>query len=161
MDNLDFFRARRSGEMPAFSRVLKALPSGKLDYRPHPKSRSAAELAWLLAELEGSLATLVQTGTILWKETKPPAKADEIVAAFEKNAAAVDAGLGKLDAAGWDKKVSFVMEGSPPWEDTMGNFFWGFLFDAVHHRGQLTTYLRPMGGKVPSIYGPSADDAGQ
>ena len=38
---------------------------------------------------------------------------------------------------------------------------WGFLCDSIHHRGQLTTYLRAMGGKVPSIYGPSADDAGQ
>jgi uncharacterized damage-inducible protein DinB len=34
---------------------------------------------------------------------------------------------------------------------------WLALFDAVHHRGQLTTYIRPMGGKVPSVYGPSAD----
>ena len=161
MDNLEFFRSRRTSEMPAFYRVLKALPGGKLDYRPHPKSRSAAELAWLLAELEGSLATLVATGTISWKETKAPAKVEDIVAAFERNATAVDAGLGKLDAAGWEKKVAFVMEGAPPWEDTMGNFFWGFLFDAVHHRGQLTTYIRPMGGKVPSIYGPSGDDSGQ
>jgi hypothetical protein len=38
---------------------------------------------------------------------------------------------------------------------------WGFLFDEVHHRGQLSTYLRPMGGKVPSIHGPSADDPGR
>ena len=37
---------------------------------------------------------------------------------------------------------------------------WGFLFDAIHHRGQLSSYLRPMGAKVPSIYGPSADDPG-
>jgi uncharacterized damage-inducible protein DinB len=37
---------------------------------------------------------------------------------------------------------------------------WGLLFDAVHHRGQLSAYIRPMGGKVPSIYGPSGDDAG-
>ena len=36
----------------------------------------------------------------------------------------------------------------------------GFLFDAIHHRGQLSSYLRPMGAKVPSIYGPSADDPG-
>jgi uncharacterized damage-inducible protein DinB len=51
-------------------------------------------------------------------------------------------------------------ESMPPWEDTIENFVWGFLFDAIHHRGQISTYLRPMGGKVPSIYGPSADDAG-
>ena len=54
-----------------------------------------------------------------------------------------------------------VEPGAPAWEDTIAQFVWGFLFDAVHHRGQLTTYLRPMGGKVPSIYGPSADDPGQ
>jgi uncharacterized damage-inducible protein DinB len=34
---------------------------------------------------------------------------------------------------------------------------WFFFFDIIHHRGQLSTYVRPMGGAVPSIYGPSAD----
>ena len=41
-----------------------------------------------------------------------------------------------------------------------GEILWGAIFHNIHHRGQLTTYLRPMGGKVPSIYGPSADDPG-
>jgi len=36
---------------------------------------------------------------------------------------------------------------------------WGFLLDAIHHRGQLSTYLRPMGSTVPAIYGPSGDEA--
>jgi hypothetical protein len=35
---------------------------------------------------------------------------------------------------------------------------WSFLFDIVHHRGQITTYLRPMGSTVPQVYGPSADE---
>ena len=43
------------------------------------------------------------------------------------------------------------------WEDKKYSMAWGFLFDAIHHRGQLSTYLRAMGAKVPSIYGPSAD----
>ena len=43
----------------------------------------------------------------------------------------------------------------------MGEFFWFSLLDAIHHRGQLSVYIRPMGGKVPSIYGPSGDDMGQ
>ena len=42
----------------------------------------------------------------------------------------------------------------------LGEMLWGFLFDAIHHRGQLSSYLRPMGAKVPSIYGPSGDDPG-
>jgi uncharacterized damage-inducible protein DinB len=53
------------------------------------------------------------------------------------------------------------MDGKPVWEDTVANMVWGFFFDAIHHRGQLSVYLRPMGGKVPSIYGPSGDETGQ
>ena len=161
MTNLEFCRSRRKAELPAFIRVLKALPQGRLDYRPDPKARTAAELAGVIVAEEAALVTLLDTGTILWKEDPPAQSVDLIVAAFERNAAAVDERLARLDDAGWEKKGRFLMEGSPAWEDTVGQFMWGFLFDAVHHRGQLSTYLRPMGGKVPSIYGPSADDPGQ
>ena len=161
MTNLEFCRSRRKAELPAFLRVLKALPQGRLDYRPDPKARTAAELASVLVAEEAALVTLLDTGTIQWKEEAPARSVEEIVSAFERNAAAVDERLGRLDDAGWEKKGRFLMEGSPAWEDTVGQFLWGFLFDAVHHRGQLSTYLRPMGGKVPSIYGPSADDPGQ
>ena len=155
----EFAIAKRKGEMPAFVRVLKAIPQGKMDYRPDPKARSAAELAWTLALEEAALATLLDTGSVDWKETKPPAKIDDIVAAYEKNAAAVNDKLERLDEAGWEKKGRFLMDGGA-WEDTIGEMVWGFLFDGVHHRGQLSTYLRPMGGKCPSIYGPSADSTG-
>ena len=161
MTNLEFCRSRRKAELPAFLRVLKALPQGRLDYRPDPKSRTAAELASVLVAEEAALVALLDTGTIQWKEEAPARTVEEIVSAYERNAAAVDERLGRLDDAGWEKKGQFLMEGSPAWEDTVGQFLWGFLFDAVHHRGQLSTYLRPMGGKVPSIYGPSADDPGQ
>jgi uncharacterized damage-inducible protein DinB len=160
MTNLEFCIARRKSELPAFVRVLKAVPQGRLDYRPDPKARTAAELAWLLVAAEGALLSLLETGTVEWKETKPPARIDEIVAAFERNAAAVNERLGRLDEAGWQKKGRLLMDGGGAWEETMAEMAWGFLFDAVHHRGQLSTYLRPMGGKVPSIYGPSADDSG-
>ena len=56
--------------------------------------------------------------------------------------------------------ASSCTEGNPVWEDTVGELVWGHLLDGIHHRGQLSTYLRPMGSKVPSIYGPSADDSG-
>jgi len=42
-------------------------------------------------------------------------------------------------------------------EQPVGQFLWLILFDGIHHRGQLSAYMRPMGGTVPSIYGPSAD----
>ena len=161
MTTLEFCIARRKAELPAFVRVLKAVPQDRLDYRPHPNSRTAPELAWLLAAQEAALATLLDTGKVDWKDEPPPASFDSIVETFERSAAAVDERLARLDEAGWQKKGSFLVNGAPVWEDTTDNMVWGFLFDSIHHRGQLSTYLRPMGGKVPSIYGPSADDSGQ
>lgn len=161
MTNLEFCVARRKAECPTFVRVLKALPSTRLDYRPEPRSRTAAELAWLIAAEEAALVILLDTGVVSWKEDEPPANLDQIVATYEKSAAAVDAAIGRVGEAGWEKKGKFVIGDAPAWEDTLGQFAWGFLFDQIHHRGQLATYLRPMGGKVPSIYGPSADDPGQ
>jgi uncharacterized damage-inducible protein DinB len=158
---LEYCRKVRKQEFSKFVNVIKALPEGKLDYRPDPKSRPAGALAWLLAAEEAALLSLLDTGVVEWKEEPPPARVNDIVAAFEKNATAVNERLDRLDEAGWEKKGKFLMGGAPAWEDAIGEFVWGFLFDAIHHRGQLSTYLRPMGGKVPSIYGPSADDPGQ
>ena len=161
MTNLEFCRDRRKAELPAFVNVLKAVPQGRLDYRPDPKARTAQELAWVLAQEEAALVSLLDTGTVEWKDEKPPAGIAEFVAAYEKNAAAVNDRLAKLDEAGWEKKGKFLMGEGGAWEDSIGQFLWGFLFDAIHHRGQLSTYLRPMGSKVPSIYGPTADDPGK
>lgn len=161
MSNLEFCLARRKAELPAFLKVLKAVPADRLDYKPDPRARSAAELAWLLAAEEASLVALLDTGSIDWKDEKPPASVDAIVSAFETSAHAVNARLEKLAEAAWSKPGQFIVGGQVAWEDTVGNLVWGFLFDAIHHRGQLSTYLRPMGGRVPAIYGPSADDTGQ
>ena len=159
--SLEYCRKQRKSEVPKFVKVLNALPEGRLDYRPDPKARTAAELAWVLATEELALLTLLETGQVEWPDAKPPATVVEIVAVYEKNARGVDERLAAIDEAGWEKKGQFLMGGQVAWEDTMGEFVWGFLFDGIHHRGQLSTYLRPMGGKVPAIYGPSADDSGQ
>ena len=161
MTTLEFCIARRNAERPAFIRVLKAIHPGRLDYRPDPKSRTAAELAWLLATEEAALVSLLEAGVVEWKESAPPPRIDTIVAAFERSSADVNERLAGLSEEAWEKKVKFLMGGGSAWEDALSQMVWGFLFDAIHHRGQLSTYLRPMGGKVPSIYGPSADDPGQ
>jgi uncharacterized damage-inducible protein DinB len=149
MTNLEFCRARRKAELPAFVNVLKAVPQDRLDYRPDPKARTAQELAWVLAQEEAALISLLDTGTVQWKEEKPPASMAAIAAAYEKSAAAVNDRLANLDETGWEKKGKFLMGEGGAWEDSIGQFLWGFLFDAIHHRGQLSTYLRPMGSKVP------------
>jgi hypothetical protein len=49
--------------------------------------------------------------------------------------------------------------GSPILQEPLGQILWLFLFDAIHHNGQLSTYLRPFGAKVPSIYGNAGDES--
>lgn len=151
---------RRKRERKAFMNVLKAVPQSRMDYKPEPKARTAGELAWLIAFEDSALIPLIEKGSVEWKEVPGPGTVAAIVETYERNATAVDAALARIDDAAWGRKVKFYFGTPEPWEDTLENWVWGFLMDAVHHRGQLSTYLRPMGSKVPSIYGPSADDSG-
>ena len=90
-----------------------------------------------------------------------PATLEESLAAYERNATELQRRVARLDNAGWERQARFLVNGKVAWEAPLGEMLWGFVFDAIHHRGQLSTYLRPMGATVPSIYGPSADDPGQ
>jgi uncharacterized damage-inducible protein DinB len=161
MTNLEFCTSRRKAERPAFINVLKAIPEEKSAYRPDPKARTAAELAHVLAVEEAALVSLARNGVVEWKDTAPPGRIEESVAAFERASSELNALMESMDDAAWERKVQFRMGEGGVWEDSLAQMVWGFLFDEIHHRGQLSTYLRPMGGKVPSIYGPSADDPGQ
>lgn len=160
MSNREFFLERWQAEHAPTLRVLKAVPAARLDYRPHAKSRSAGELVHLLVYEEETGIVLCEQGEIHWNEPKGFPPLEEMIAAYEKHHRALSERLQKLDDTMWSRQARFLVNEMPVMEETVGAFFWGTLFDAVHHRGQLTVYLRPMGGKVPSIYGPSADDAG-
>jgi uncharacterized damage-inducible protein DinB len=84
-----------------------------------------------------------------------------MIAAFEFHHNILAEKLLSLDDITWNHEAWMIRgEQEILLKDTVGGLLWLALFDAVHHRGQLTTYIRPMGGKVPSIYGPSADDPG-
>lgn len=160
MNDLEFCIATRRSEFPAFVRVLKALPQDRLDFRPDPKARTAAALAWTLVQEEAALVSMLDTGSVAWGDDPPPARIDDMVAAYERHAPGVTQRLEALDEAGWRKPAKILL-GAGAWEKTISHFVWTFLLDGIHHRGQLSTYLRPMGSKVPQIYGPSADDPGQ
>ncbi len=146
-------------EAPTFIRVMKAVPSDKAAYTPHPRSTAAGDLVWLLAAELHDACELIDSGEVNYVQ-KPAPGVPESIAAFEKNAAALKARLAKVDDAKWDSPARLKMDGKVMWEAPLGDMLFGFLLDAVHHRGQLSSYLRPMGAKVPSIYGPSADDPG-
>jgi uncharacterized damage-inducible protein DinB len=156
----EFFVQRWEAEQPAFSKVLRALPPDQLDYRPHERSASAGGIAWQLAEEQRGLAELLDTGKTNWDNRPRPATLDEIVAAWDKATETLRSKLASLDEAKAAGDAEFLVGGESAWKDNLNGMLWGFLFDMVHHRGQLSSYIRPMGGKVPAIYGPSADDNG-
>ena len=77
---------------------------------------------------------------------------------YDKHHPEVTTKLHGLAQANWDRDVPFMWQGQEVMKDTGYGNAWGFLLDQIHHRGQLSTYLRPMGSTVPAIYGPSADE---
>ncbi|HVO51915.1 MAG TPA: DinB family protein [Thermoanaerobaculia bacterium] len=161
MNTREYFTQCFKAEVPKFVAVLKAVPPEAAGYRPHPRSMSAAEIVSLLANELGDAVTVLDKGEVAFVQAPPPPNLADSIALYEKNAAAVKRRIAKVKDSGWRKPARFLMDGKVVWKAPLGDMLWGFLFDAIHHRGQLSTYLRPMGAKVPSIYGPSADDPGK
>jgi hypothetical protein len=139
---------------------LKALPDGRLDYRPDPKARTAAQLAWMLVSEEAALLSLLESGTIDWRDTPPPARVSEIVAAFERDSAIVNAKLEKLDEAGWARRASSWWKALRSGRTRSAR--WSGVSCSTRSTIEDSSALisAPWGGKVPSIYGPTADDPG-
>ena len=148
-----------AAEAPTFIKVMKAVPPDQAEYKPHPRSTSAGDLVWLLAAEIHDACELIDSGEVSFVQ-RPAPGVEQSIAEYEKNVAALKARLAKVDDAKWESRAALKMDGKVMWEAPLGDMLFGFLFDAVHHRGQLSSYLRPMGAKVPSIYGPSADDPG-
>lgn len=156
MTNQELYFKLWDREQAKFERMLDAVPSERTDYRPHPKSRSAAEMVTLLAREQELLQRMLDSGEIDLRDFGSD-PIDEMRALWKKSTNALRERLQKLDDAGWKKPVKFLMGGKVVNEQPTSEWLWGFLHDMIHHRGQLSTYIRPMGGKVPSVYGPSGD----
>jgi uncharacterized damage-inducible protein DinB len=138
-------------------KVLSRIPEGS-DYRPDPKSRTAREIAWLIVREEIVLAEGIEKGALEWVEVPPPATIKEVQDTYDKHHDNLTKRLKAVAPAGWERKVPFMFQGQEVMSETGYGNAWGFLLDIIHHRGQLSTYLRPMGSTVPQIYGPSADE---
>ncbi|HEX5714660.1 MAG TPA: DinB family protein [Thermoanaerobaculia bacterium] len=160
MSTRDYFIQRFNTERPAFVKVIRALPSEKLDYKPHERNSSAGDIAWFLAQELGALVQMLETGEIQWKQVPTPDSLDEIADAYEAAADKMEKALSSADDARWEQEGKMYFGGKLMKTAPIGETLWDFWFDAIHHRGQLTAYLRPMGGTVPSVYGPTADEKG-
>jgi uncharacterized damage-inducible protein DinB len=159
MTNREFFLQHCAAEFPRFMGVLEATPADRLEFRPHPRSRSAYELIGHLIGHEQDLLELAGTGHINHRMQVPFETLHEGLAAYRKAHESLEQRLRAMDDGTWESAGRFLLDGKVIYEYPRRDLAWMLLFDGLHHRGQLSTYLRPMGGKVPSIYGPSADSA--
>jgi uncharacterized damage-inducible protein DinB len=144
-------------EGAAMRKVLSRIPEGS-DYRPDPKSRTAREIAHLIVREEIALADGLEKGFFEWTDVAAPATMKEVLDTYDRHHDDITRRLRAIDSARWDQKVPFMYQGQEVMSEPGYENAWGFLLDMVHHRGQISTYLRPMGAKVPQIYGPSADE---
>lgn len=152
-------------EVATTRRLLDRLPDGQLDWRPHPKSMTLGSLATHLSELgHWAQATMAGPSVDLEQMARPadyvpPATRAAILAVFDqKMAGARGALVGKSDAelmAPWTLRRGAKEFFTMPKAACLRTFVMNHL---IHHRGQLTVYLRQLDVPLPSIYGPSADE---
>ena len=140
-------------------KVLKAFPADQQDFKPHPTSNSALQLAWTFV-IEQKLCSEALKGPLNFGAGfgKPPETLVETISAFQ---AQHDNVVRQVESEADDdltRPVTFPSGPGQMGEQPMIGFLWFMLLDQIHHRGQLSVYLRMTGGKVPSIYGPSKDE---
>jgi uncharacterized damage-inducible protein DinB len=152
MDERALFTGFWENESKTTRKVIARIPEGAT-YRPDPKSRTASEIAWQIICEEKMIIDALESGRAEWKPGPQPATIKELVGIYEKQSADIVGRLKALPGARWDGTLEFFGGQRPA-----SPMAWSFLFDIVHHRGQITTYLRPMGSTVPQIYGPSGDE---
>jgi uncharacterized damage-inducible protein DinB len=152
MDEKALFTKFWTDEAVTTAKVLSRIPEGAT-YRPDPKSRTAQEIAWQIVCEEKFLIETLESGQGEWAPPPMPKSMREVEAAYTAQSADIVKRWKKLPQERWEGELAFFGRKRPA-----SPMAWSFLFDIVHHRGQITTYLRPMGAKVPQIYGPSHDE---
>ncbi len=142
-------------------RVLRAYPVDKLDLKPHAMCKNARELAWMFVLEQVMGEKLITTGfdpNAMPSPPPTPPTMDGIIAAFDdghKHLARVVSGMSEDQLS---ETTKFFVAPKTIGDVQKMQVLWMLLHDQIHHRGQFSIYLRMADGKVPSIYGPTADE---
>ena len=152
MDDKSLFTRFWTDESKTTRNVISRIPEGS-DYRPDSKSRTAQEIAWQIVCEEKMIIEALENGRAEWAPPPMPETMKEVLDTYEKQSADIVDRWNALSAEKWNGALDFFGGQRPA-----SPMAWSFLFDIVHHRGQISTYLRPMGSTVPQIYGPSGDE---
>jgi uncharacterized damage-inducible protein DinB len=143
-------------------KVLKAYPADKLELRPHKMCKDARGLAWMFVIEQGFMEKGATSG-FDWSAApapfpKPPESWDTLLSTFDTGQKRVAAVVRGLSDQQLQETIKFPAGPKTLADMTKLEFLWMVLCDQIHHRGQFSIYLRMADGKVPSIYGPTADE---
>lgn len=136
--------------------VIAAIPTANADYRPDPQSRTAAELAWHIAAAEHRFYGGIVAGAFDFNAIPRPEGGltpDNVTKWYEASFAKNSDGLSRLTG---DQLIK-ILDFRGAFQLPAVGYIEFCLHHTIHHRGQLSTYLRAMGSKVPAIYGESYD----
>ena len=156
------FSSEFEAEIPATRKCVERIPESLFTWKPHEKSMNMGYLTLLVAEIPKWLATMIKIGEIDFQTFKhpEPKTTNEMVGYLESNIndakqAFKELTIDQLSKSFMLKNGDQILFQSPLLENLSST-----LNHWVHHRGQLTVYMRLNNIAVPSIYGPSADEKG-
>jgi uncharacterized damage-inducible protein DinB len=146
--------------MATTRRLLERVPDSRADWKPHPKSFSLAHLAQLVSWMPGGIATAIQLPELDLSGAGGYSNqsTQTLLGTFDKGVrTSRDALAGAADS---DFELPWVLKyhGQVLMTSTRGATVRQTISHLVHHRGQLTVYLRLLDVPIPSIYGPTADE---
>ncbi len=145
-------------EFPTTIKVLKAFPATKADIKPHAKSKTAKDLAWMFVTEEKASEQALDGAIEFGKMPQAPGSLPEVISTYETAHRAFVEKVRRTPEAELNQTVKFFTAPKQMGDVRKMDVLWFMLMDSVHHRGQMSVYLRLADAKVPSIYGPSADE---
>jgi uncharacterized damage-inducible protein DinB len=158
VSNIDFFKGCLSNEFNATLQLISSLPKDKLNYKPHPVNRSAYEIVEHLLAHTIDLKVILENSACEETMTCSFDSIEQACTLLTDYWKAAEASIAKLDDTSWETEpVELFVNGQSFVTLPRFQMMWFFFFDMIHHRGQLSSYVRPMGGKNPAVYGYSAD----
>ena len=165
MTMTEWFLAELESEAAKSRRVLEQVPTGQRTWKPHERSMEFGYLSDLVANIPSwvGMAITMDELDIAPKDgsSQRPAPLNtsaELVAALDKAVADARAALQTTTDAHLETPWRLLAGGQLAFEQPRHQVIRDTFLHSAHHRGQMTVYLRLLGAKVPSIYGPSADD---
>jgi uncharacterized damage-inducible protein DinB len=147
----EYITANLDYEFATTRKVLEAVPADTCGYKPSEKCMSGLELASHIATAEAFFLNGVLSGS--FTPSKPELKTPaDVVSYYDQTIPSLIARVREMPGEKLAQPLTFAIFTLPAVD-----YLTLSMKHGVHHRGQLSSYLRPMGAKVPSIYGPSAD----